>query len=114
MKQMFIMKLGVLSLVAACLSCGRGQKAGGDELRCRVMEVEGGYGYVVLHGSDTVIYQPFIPAVGGRQPFLSKKEALNAGKLVCRRLAGGQSPALSREDVKSCLTDTTFLFVPRR
>lgn len=105
MKQMFIMKLGVLSLVAACLSCCLGQKADG-ELKCRVMEVPGGYGYTVFHGSDTVIYQPFIPAVGGRRPFLTKKDALNAGKLVCRRLAGGQSPALSREDVEACLTDT--------
>ena len=26
---------------------------GGNELKCRVMEVEGGYGYVVLHGADT-------------------------------------------------------------
>lgn len=109
MKQMFIMKLGVLSLVAACLSCCSGHSRSNDYLKCRVMEVSGGYGYTVLHGSDTVIYQPFIPAVGGRRPFLTKKDALNTGKLVCRRLAEGQSPALSREDVEACLTDTGVL-----
>ena len=29
-----------------------------------------------------------------------------AGRLVCRKLADGQAPALSREEVESCLTDT--------
>ena len=70
-------------------------------MKCRVMEVEGGYGYVVLHGADTLIYQPFIPALSGRLPFATKVEALAAGRLVCRKLA-----ALSREEVESCLTDT--------
>ena len=32
--------------------------------------------------------------------------ALAAGRLVCRKLADGQAPALSREEVESCLTDT--------
>ena len=94
MKLMFIMiKIGVPAVMAVCLSCCSGHTAGGgNELKCRVMEVEGGYGYVVLHGADTLIYQPFIPAL--------------AGRLVCRKLADGQAPALSREEVESCLTDT--------
>ena len=60
---MFIMiKIGVPAVMAVCLSCCSGHTAGGgNELKCRVMEVEGGYGYVVLHGADTLIYQPFIP-----------------------------------------------------
>lgn len=63
MKLMFIMiKIGVPAVMAVCLSCCSGHTAGGgNELKCRVMEVEGGYGYVVLHGADTLIYQPFIP-----------------------------------------------------
>lgn len=95
-------------LLAVFLSCCSGHAArGGNELRCRVMEVEDGYGYVVLHGADTLIYQPFIPAVSGRLPFATKAEALAAGRLVCCKLADGQLPALSREEVKSCLTDTS-------
>lgn len=72
MKLMFIMiKIGVPAVMAVCLSCCSGHTAGGgNELKCRVMEVEGGYGYVVLHGADTLIYQPFIPALSGRLPFL--------------------------------------------
>lgn len=51
MKLMFIMiKIGVPAVMAVCLSCCSGHTAGGgNELKCRVMEVEGGYGYVVLH-----------------------------------------------------------------
>lgn len=72
-------------------------------MKCRVMEVEGGYGCVVLHGADTLIYQPFMSALGGRLPFATKAEVLAAGKLVCRKLADGQAPALSREEVEGCL-----------
>ena len=56
--------------------------------------------------SRYLIYQPFIPALSGRLPFATKVEALAAGRLVCRKLADGQAPALSREEVESCLTDT--------
>ena len=44
MKLMFIMiKIGVPAVMAVCLSCCSGHTAGGgNELKCRVMEVEGG------------------------------------------------------------------------
>ena len=46
MKLMFIMiKIGVPAVMAVCLSCCSGHTAGGgNELKCRVMEVEGGTG----------------------------------------------------------------------
>ena len=94
-------------LLAVFLSCCSGHAAGGgNELKCRVMEEEGGYGYVVLHGADTLIYQPFVPVVSGRLPFATKAEALAVGRLVCRKLVEGQSPRLSRKEVEACLTDT--------
>lgn len=44
---MFIVKIGVLSLVAVCLSyCSGRTNAAGEKLSCRSMQVEGGYGYV--------------------------------------------------------------------
>ena len=83
MKLMFIMiKIGVPAVMAVCLSCCSGHTAGGgNELKCRVMEVEGGYGYVVLHGADTLIYQPFIPA-------LSSPAICNKGGSAGGRSAG--------------------------
>ena len=63
MKLMFIMiKIGVPAVMAVCLSCCSGHTAGGgNELKCRVMEVEGGYGYVVLHLSLIHISEPTRP-----------------------------------------------------
>lgn len=102
---MFIVKLGVLSLVAVCLSCCSGRRgADSEEFVCRTMQVDGGYGYVVLHGKDTLIYQPHIPAIGRRAAFASKEDALKIGKLVCRKLADQQPPTVSKEEVARSLS----------
>ena len=51
---MFIVKIGVLSLVAVCLSyCSGRTNAAGEKLSCRSMQVEGGYGYVVVYGASS-------------------------------------------------------------
>lgn len=87
--------IGVSSLVAACLFSAVRQKG----LRCRAMAVEDGYGYVILNGKDTLILQPYIPAVGKKQTFTTEEDAMKIGRLVCRKLANGQSPAVSGEEV---------------
>ena len=97
---MFIVKLGVLPFVAVCLSCCSGRKsAGSEEFVCRPVQVEGGYGYVVLHEEDTLIYQPYIPAIGEKTAFTSEEDALKIGTLVCRKLAEKQPPTVSREEI---------------
>lgn len=102
---MFIVKLGVLSLVAVCLSCCSGRRgAGNEEFVCRTMQVDGGYGYVVLYGKDTLIRQPYIPAIGRRTAFASKEDALKIGKLVCRKLKEQQPPTVSREEIARYLS----------
>ena len=45
---------------------------------------KGGYGYVVVYGADTLIYQPYIPAIGEKTAFTSEEDALKIGTLVCR------------------------------
>ena len=74
-----------------------------DGLDCRVLQVPGGYGYVVRQNGDTLICQPYIPAVGHRQPFRTEAEALETGRLVCRKLRHGLPPALTCEEVEACL-----------
>ena len=97
---MFIVKIGVLSLVAVCLSyCSGCTNADGEKLSCRSMQVEGGYGYVVVYGADTLIYQPYIPAIGEKIAFATKEDALKVAKLVCRKLDEKQSPSISKEEI---------------
>ena len=90
---MFIVKIGVLSLVAVCLSyCSGRTNAAGEKLSCRSMQV-------VVYGADTLIYQPYIPAIGEKTAFTSEEDALKIGTLVCRKLAEKQPPAVSREEI---------------
>ena len=67
------------------------------------MQVDGGYGYVIRLDGDTLISQPYVPAVGHRSPFRTEAEALKAGRLVCSKLRRGLPPALTREEVEACL-----------
>ena len=97
MKLVFIVKIGVLSLVAVCLSCFFGcTNAAGEKLSCRSMQVKGGYGYVVVYGIDTLIYQPYIPAIGEKITFASEEDALKIGRLVCRKLAEKQPKKIKK------------------
>ena len=73
----------------------------GERLHSHAVQVEGGYGYVVLYGQDTVIFQPYMPAVGRRVPFASRQHAQAVGLLVCRKLAERQPPAVTREEVEA-------------
>lgn len=52
---------------------------------------------------NKAICQPYIPAVGHRQPFRTEAEALETGRLVCRKLRHGLPPALTCEEVEACL-----------
>ena len=87
-------------LVAVCLSCFSGcTNTDETEFTCRAMQAEGGYGYMVLHKGDTLIRQPYIPAVGRKIAFATKEDALKVAKLVCRKLDEKQSPSISKEEI---------------
>ena len=87
--------LYLLLLFPMCMACR-------DEgLHSRVVRVEGGYGYVILHGNDTLIVQPYMPAVSGKVPFASERHAQAVAELVCRKLMAGDSPVVSRADVEA-------------
>lgn len=90
----------MLSVVAACLSCCRGGRGADAEYTCKAMQVDGGYGYVVLHGGDTVVYQPYVPGVSGKLPFATEEDAVEIGRLVCDKLERNQAPGVSREEVE--------------
>jgi hypothetical protein len=62
-----------------------------------------GWGYVIYRNHKPFIYQDNIPGVSGRVPFRTKETALEAGKLVVKKLRAGKNPALSREEVNKVL-----------
>ena len=37
-----------------------------------IIEVNGGYGYQISHNNHITIFQPFIPAISGKKPFMEK------------------------------------------
>ena len=75
-------------------------------LCCRALPVRGGYGYAVLYEGDTLIKQPYIPAVSGRVVFRTEQEALKVGQLVCDKLRAGLPPTVTRREVENCLKET--------
>lgn len=86
---------GALLGLAACLSCYSFH----EEPRCCTFPVPGGYGYAILYQKDTLIKQPYMPAISGRQPFRTVREARAIGELVCRKLRKGHPPTVTPEEV---------------
>ena len=72
-----------------------------ERLRCEVVQLERGYGYIVFYGKDTLIYQPYIPAIGRKIAFNKKEDALKVANLVCRKLSQRISPSMSRREIDS-------------
>jgi len=58
-----------------------------------------GYGYSITSRGKIYIYQPFIPAAEGNNPFSSRSDARKAGKMVRRKLKNKEEPSLSIEDL---------------
>lgn len=59
-----------------------------------------GYGYVISQGEQTVIYQPFVPALSQRKPFDSAEEAFRVGDWVLKRLKLGQDFSVTKADLE--------------
>lgn len=101
-RSMRVMQRGaVAGWLVLCLSC----TSSGSQFTCRAMKVSGGYGYVILCREDTLICQPYVPAVSGKQVFVTERDALKVGQLVCRKLDKGRPPTLTREEISEALGD---------
>jgi len=70
----------------------------------KVYQVENGFGYHILRGDKIMIQQNFIPTINAYQPFIKKKHAEKAAKLVVKKLKDNKVPALSSEEVKAIIT----------
>ena len=101
-----LLAAGLSLVLAAGLSLSACRPAGARQADWDygVLAVPGGYGYVVFRGTDTLIRQTCIPAVGRRRPFATPADAGKVARRVCGKLRSGQSPALTPDEVEAALS----------
>jgi hypothetical protein len=58
------------------------------------------WGYSILSGEKTIIYQQYIPCVAGNIPFSSKADAKKVGQLVLGKLQKNQMPSCTLKELK--------------
>lgn len=86
--------LGVTSLLSSCQSR--------ESIRMNTFRSREGWGYVILQQGRPVIYQAFIPAVAGQQPFQTEMQAQRTAELVVHRMRRGTfPPSITRRDLDS-------------
>jgi hypothetical protein len=66
-----------------------------------IIAVKNGYGYQIIHGTNVMVRQDFIPVIPGRKPFASAREAEKAATLVKNKLVNGQNPAISIAELEA-------------
>ncbi len=95
----------MLLFLATCLSFCSGRHSATSSvedvgLHCQLLEVDSGYGYVILYGNDTLIRQPFIPVVRKRLPFFTPEDALKIGELVREKMCNEQLPTITLDEIE--------------
>ncbi len=74
-------------------------------LTCKAIPLETGYGYIIgTHKQDTLIYQPYIPAVEQRMPFKTVNSALAVASEVCRKIEKTGSATITKAEVLDILS----------
>ena len=95
---------GILTVIA-CLSFSKTSFSKTDSsassFSMEVIEVNGGYGYQISHNNHITIFQPFIPSVSGKKPFMEKRDAEQVGQLVMKRMKSGESYTVTLDDLES-------------
>ena len=95
---------GIL-IVIVCLSFSKTSFSKTDSsassFSMEVIEVNGGYGYQISHNNHITIFQPFIPSVSGKKPFMEKRDAEQVGQLVMKRMKSGESYTVTLDDLES-------------
>lgn len=86
------------TLVLAVLLC---RNRGTSDYRLEMVNVgTNAYGYRILRKERTVVYQPFIPALSGKQSFSSERDARKVGELVLQRLQSGDDFVITASDLQ--------------
>ncbi|HPR73073.1 MAG TPA: DUF4907 domain-containing protein [Bacteroidales bacterium] len=62
--------------------------------------INNGYGYLISVKGKTVVYQPYIPALEGKNSFKTRSEAKKTAKIVVRKIINNEEPSVTIEDLK--------------
>ena len=95
---------GILTVIA-CLSFSKASFSNTDSsdpsFSMEVIEVNGGYGYQISHNNHITIFQPFIPCISGKKPFMEKRDAEQVGQLVMKRMKSRENYTVTLDDLES-------------
>ncbi|MGS2762214.1 DUF4907 domain-containing protein [Sinomicrobium sp. M5D2P9] len=72
-----------------------------DEITTEVVEVPGGYGYLVKSGNKVLIRQEIIPVVQKISPFCTYNDAKAVAGLVKQKMMEKEGPAITKEELKA-------------
>ena len=86
-------------LVLITITPGQKEKKGERKYESEIITIKGGFGYQISNGKQIFIRQEFIPAVQGKIPFLTKKDAKIIADLVLEKLSNGESPIINFQEV---------------
>lgn len=68
-------------------------------LYSKVIKLGEGYGYQIFLNDKLLVQQEFIPAVKGKTPFQSEKDAEKVAKRVIAKIHGKTSPEISLQEL---------------
>jgi hypothetical protein len=73
---------------------------GRDDTRLTTFRSESGWGYTIsTQDRKVVICQPYIPAVEGKRPFVTRKDARRAARIVKARIDTGKDPSVGTDEL---------------
>ena len=91
---------GILTVIA-CLSFSKASFSNTDSSDPSFSMENGGYGDQISHNNHITIFQPFIPCISGKKPFMEKRDAEQVGQLVMKRMKSRENYTVTLDDIES-------------
>lgn len=108
-KRNWILILFGISVVIFAISRFRNQhnispkETKAEEISAFVFRSGNGWGYNILKNGNIFIHQEYIPAIPGRQPFISENEARRIADLMIHKMkTASKLPDISLREIDSC------------
>ena len=99
MRKRILVLLGILLTGIAVISLFYPQKK--DTITTEVVQVPGGYGYLVKNGDKILIRQEMIPSIQKESPFCTYNDAKAVASLVRQKIIKKEIPAITKEELKA-------------